>query len=74
MKNVGFRMFVEVTREDKSRAQAVEFDQRGLSYEQLLELQEKVVDPAAAALQAITTGWRNTAKNAASDSPSSGKK
>jgi len=64
MDNSGFRFLCEVTRADKSRAQSVEFDQRGLTYAQLLELQEKVVIPAAMAIQQITARWGQEAKTA----------
>lgn len=65
MKNAGLKINVEVTREDGSIAQRIEFDQRGLTEEQLLELQSKAVAPCANAVMEILARWNAEAAAAA---------
>jgi len=57
VKNSGLRVSVEVLREDGTLAQQIVFDQRGLTYVQLLELQQKAITPCAEALMAIMATW-----------------
>ena len=65
MKNSGLKITVEVIREDGSTAQTVMFDQRGLEYVQLLELQQKAVTPCATAVMEIMARWGKEAMDAA---------
>ncbi len=65
MKNAGLRITVDVMREDGSVAQTVMFDQRGLTYVQLLELQQKAVQPCAQAVMDIMARWGKEAAAAA---------
>lgn len=62
MKNSGLRITVDVLREDGSQAQTIMFDQRGLEYVQLLELQQKAVQPCAAAIMEIMARWGKDAE------------
>lgn len=61
MKNAGLKIAVEVTREDGSLAQQIVFDQRGLTYAQLLELQAKVVAPCANTIMEMLARWNTEA-------------
>jgi len=61
MNNAGLKIECTVSREDGSVAQIIMFDQRGLSYAQLLELQADAVTPCCAAVMAILAGWNNAA-------------
>jgi hypothetical protein len=57
MDNAGLKITVEVSRADGSLAQQVVFDQRGLTYEQLLELQAKAVMPCTDAVRNVIARW-----------------
>lgn len=61
MKNAGLRITAEVFREDGSTAQQIVFDQRGLTYAQLLELQAKAVAPCANAVMEMMARWNTEA-------------
>jgi hypothetical protein len=69
MENAGLKVTVEVSRADGSTAQVLMLDQRGLTYVQLLELQQKAVTPCAQALFDIMARWGNEAAKKASDAP-----
>lgn len=72
MKNAGLRITAEVFREDGSTAQTIIFDQRGLSYLQLLELQQKAVAPCASTLMEMLARWRQEAAAAETGNVGSG--
>lgn len=61
MENAGLRITVQVFREDKSVAQEIIFDQRGMSYTQLLELQQKAIMPCVDAVRNVADGWGKAA-------------
>lgn len=75
MKNAGIKISAEITREDGSVAQTLFFDQRGLTYLQLLEIQQKVVVPVVQGLMLISDNWMKQAlekaKNDQAASPTS---
>ena len=75
MKNAGIKISAEITREDGSVAQTLLFDQRGLTYLQLLEIQQKVVVPVVQGLMLISDNWMKQAlekaKNDQAASPTS---
>jgi hypothetical protein len=71
VENAGLRITVEVFRQDGSMAQTIMFDQRGLTYLQLLELQQKAVQPCAAAITEVMARWGNEAVQAATATASS---
>jgi len=77
MEQAGLRITVDVFRSDGSTAQTIMLDQRGLTYIQLLELQQKAVTPCAAAIMEIMGRWGKEAMegamSSASSSPTAGK-
>ena len=76
MQNAGLKIIAEVTRADGSTAQVLVFDQRGLTNEQLRQLQREVVTPVAASLMQIMAAWGNEQDEklaSASSSPTAGK-
>ena len=79
MKNAGLKITADIMREDGSLAQQVVFDQRGLTYIQLLELQQKALLPVSQTLLEIMARWGQEAAkaevgNAGSPSPISSPK
>ena len=62
MKNAGLKITAEVFREDGSVAQTIVFDQRGLEYTQLLDLQAKAVAPCAATIMELMAKWNEDAR------------
>lgn len=69
MKKSGLKIVCEVTREDGSLAQHIVFDQRGLDYKQLLELQAKAIAPCANVVMELMSRWNEEAGKSPSTTP-----
>jgi hypothetical protein len=61
MDNAGMKIECTVSRQDGSVAQRIVFEQNGLTYAHLLELQAMVVTPAVEAVMTTVAGWDSEA-------------